>query len=165
MSGRGFDVIGATAVGMQVVWLDRAGAVFDTLGPPPAMVVKKLTELVGRGATAVAEPAFTGNIEWYQGYTGRHGDDGAEGRLVSMFTFNEPWSMWEMHPSGSEVVLCVSGARTGPQEKADGTRSTVALQPGEYAINEPGTWHTADVTGPATAVFITAGLGTQHRPR
>jgi hypothetical protein len=51
------------------------------------------------------------------------------------------------------------------QEKADGTRSTVALQPGEYAINEPGTWHTADVTGPATAVFITAGLGTQHRPR
>jgi hypothetical protein len=30
---------------------------------------------------------------------------------------------------------------------------------------EPGTWHTADVAGAATAVFITAGLGTQHRPR
>jgi 2-haloacid dehalogenase len=48
ISSNPFDVIGATAVGMQVAWLDRAGAVFDTLGPPPAMVVKNLTELVGR---------------------------------------------------------------------------------------------------------------------
>ena len=45
---RPFDVIGATAVGMQVAWLDRASSVFDTLGAPPAMVVQSLTELVGR---------------------------------------------------------------------------------------------------------------------
>lgn len=120
---------------------------------------------LGREATAVAEPAFTGDLEWYQGYTARHADDGAEGRLVSMFTFSEPWSMWEMHPKGSEVVLCTAGAITLHQETADGMRRTVSLQPGEYAINEPGTWHTADVDGSATAVFITAGLGTQHRPR
>ena len=50
-------------------------------------------------------------------------------------------------------------------EAADGMRRTVSLQPGEYAINEPGIWHTADVSGSATAVFITAGWGTQHRPR
>jgi hypothetical protein len=43
--------------------------------------------------------------------------------------------------------------------------ATVSLAPGQYAINEPGTWHTADVEGPATALFITAGWGTQHRPR
>ena len=48
ISSNPFDVIGATAVGMQVAWLDRAGAVFDTLGPPPAIIVKSLTELVGR---------------------------------------------------------------------------------------------------------------------
>ena len=41
----------------------------------------------------------------------------------------------------------------------------VTLNPGEYVINEPGTWHTADVEKAATAVFITAGLGTEHRPR
>lgn len=35
----------------------------------------------------------------------------------------------------------------------------------EYAINEPGTWHTADVQSEATALFVTAGMGTQHRPR
>jgi 2-haloacid dehalogenase len=47
ISSNPFDVIGATAAGMQVAWLDRAGAVFDTLGPAPAIVVKNLTELVG----------------------------------------------------------------------------------------------------------------------
>jgi hypothetical protein len=36
---------------------------------------------------------------------------------------------------------------------------------GDYAINDPGVWHTADVDGSATVLFITAGLGTEHRPR
>ncbi|MDE2449290.1 MAG: cupin domain-containing protein [Gammaproteobacteria bacterium] len=119
---------------------------------------------LGRGATAVVEPTFTGNMEWYQGYASRHAADGAEGRLVSMFTFTESWNMWEMHPNGSEVVLCTSGALTLHQE-GPGQHRTVSLRPGEYAINEPGTWHTADVAGSATAVFITAGKDTQHRPR
>jgi len=48
ISSNPFDVIGATAVGMQVAWLARAGAVFDTLGPPPAMILSSLTELVDR---------------------------------------------------------------------------------------------------------------------
>ncbi|HVS75768.1 MAG TPA: cupin domain-containing protein [Steroidobacteraceae bacterium] len=120
---------------------------------------------LGRGATAVVEPAFTGNLEWYQGYTGRHAADGTEGRLVSMFTFTESWAMWEMHPNGSEVVLCTAGVLTLHQEGPDAVRRTVVLRPGEYAINEPGVWHTADVEGPVTAVFITAGWDTQHRPR
>lgn len=120
---------------------------------------------LGRGATAAIEPAFTGNLDWYQGYTARHAADGTEGRLVSMYTFTESWDAWEMHPNGSEVVLCTAGALTLHQEAADGTRRSVRLQAGEYAVNEPGTWHTADVAGPATAVFITAGWGTQHRPR
>jgi hypothetical protein len=36
---------------------------------------------LGRGATAVAEPEFTG-IEWYGAYMQRHASDGVEGRLV-----------------------------------------------------------------------------------
>jgi len=46
-----------------------------------------------------------------------------------------------------------------------GATAEIELLPGQYAINEPGTWHTADVSGSATAVFITAGTGTQVRPR
>jgi hypothetical protein len=39
------------------------------------------------------------------------------------------------------------------------------LGPGDYAINPPGSWHTADVAEPVTALFITVGEGTSHRPR
>lgn len=82
-----------------------------------------------------------------------------------MYTFDAPWTMWEMHPSGAEVVLCTAGSITLHQEGAGGVVTTTELQPGQYAINEAGVWHTADVSGSATAVFITAGLGTSHRPR
>lgn len=120
---------------------------------------------LGLGATAVPQPEFTGDIQWYEEYGGRHAADGKEGRLVAMHTFDKSWDMWEMHPQGSEVVLCTAGSMTLHQERADGSKKTVTLNPGEYVINEPGTWHTADVDKEATAFFITAGLGTTHRPR
>lgn len=104
-------------------------------------------------------------MEWYTDYVDRHAGDGAEGRLLSMHTFSEPWDMWEMHPEGAEVVLCLSGTITLHQEKADGTQTTVTLDAGQYAINEPGTWHTADVESEASVLFVTAGLGTRHRGR
>ncbi|MEL6473606.1 MAG: cupin domain-containing protein [Pseudomonadota bacterium] len=119
---------------------------------------------LGLGATAVPQPAFTG-MDWYQAYGARHGDDGAEGRLVSLYTFDAPWDSWEMHPEGSEVVLCLSGEMILIQEHPGGQTETVTLKANEYAINPPGTWHTADVSGTATVLFITAGLGTQHRTR
>lgn len=119
---------------------------------------------LGIPATALAQPDFTDG-SWYQGYGERHDGDGAAGRLVSMFTFTESWDSWEMHPHGDEVVLCTAGRMTLHQELADGSRATIMIGPGEYAINPPGCWHTADIDGEATAVFITAGLGTEGRPR
>lgn len=119
---------------------------------------------LGLGATAQSEPEFTGGLSWYAGYGERHVADGAEGRLVAMHTFDASWEMWEMHPQGSEVVLCTSGQMVVVQE-IDGKDVRTVLDAGQYAINEPGVWHTADVERSATAVFITAGLGTQHRPR
>lgn len=118
---------------------------------------------LGLGATAESEPAFTG-MEWYQGYGARHAADGREGRLVAMHTFSEPWTSWEVHPHGHEVVLCTDGELTLVQE-IEGRPVRTILRAGEYAINPPGVWHTADVAGSATAVFVTAGLGTQNRPR
>ena len=119
---------------------------------------------LGLGATAVPQPPFSG-MAWYGDYGARHGADGAEGRLVSQHTFTGSWTSWEMHPSGAEVVLCVAGSITLIQEDPDGRPESVVLGPGEYAVNPPGVWHTADVADSATAVFITAGEGTQHRPR
>jgi hypothetical protein len=120
---------------------------------------------LGLGATACVEPEFAGNMQWYMDYSERHAADGVEGRLVSMHTFREPWSSWEQHPNGSEVVVCVSGCLVLHQELADGSTTRAVLNSGQYAINPPGVWHTADVAGETTALFITAGAGTQVRPR
>lgn len=119
---------------------------------------------LGLGATAEVEPLFTGEMDWYMGYIERHGADGSDARLVAMHTFTESWDSWEMHPKGSEVVLCTAGSIELVQE-IDGAEVLTTLDAGQYAINQPGTWHTANVEGSATMVFITAGEGTEHRPR
>jgi uncharacterized cupin superfamily protein len=118
---------------------------------------------LGLGASVVSEPAFSG-MEWYAAYGARHASDGTEGRLVSMYTFDASWDSWEMHPNGHELVLCTQGEITLVQE-LDGKHVRTTLRAGEYAINEPGVWHTADVAAPVTTVFITAGVGTQHKQR
>ncbi len=120
---------------------------------------------LGLGASAETQPDFTGAMDWYMDYAQRGQADGAEGRLVSMHTFTESWDVWEMHPVGTEVVMCTAGAMTLIQELADGSQQEIKLAAGEYAINAAGVWHTADVAGEATALFITAGMGTEHRPR
>ena len=119
---------------------------------------------LGLGAVAVAEPEFTG-MDWYEGYDRRHHDDLDEGRIVSLFRFEESWTSWEMHPAGEEVVCCLQGHMTLHQELPGGRRETYELRPGEYAINPRGAWHTADADEPVVALFITAGKGTAHRPR
>jgi quercetin dioxygenase-like cupin family protein len=120
---------------------------------------------LGLLASAVAEPLFTGAMAWYEDYAQRHLSDGIEGRLVSMHTFDQPWDSWEMHPGGSELVLCTAGSITLFQQQPDGSANTVVLTAGQYAINPPGVWHTADVQESATVLFITAGMGTQQRAR
>lgn len=119
---------------------------------------------LGLGATAVPQPPFDG-YHWYEAYGARHGDDGREGRLVSFHRFTEGWDSWEMHPLGTEVVLCTEGELVLIQELADGRHQRTVLSAGEYAINPPGVWHIADVAVHASAVFITAGEGTEARAR
>lgn len=118
---------------------------------------------LGLGATAFSEPEFTG-LEWSADYVSRHASDGLEGRLVSMHSFDTLWDSWKVHPNGHEVVLCTEGEITLIHE-VGGDEVRTTLRAGEYAIQPPGVWHTADAAGPATALFTTAGMGTEHRPR
>ncbi|HPG24001.1 MAG TPA: cupin [Myxococcota bacterium] len=120
---------------------------------------------LGLGATAQVEPLFTGEMAWYADYSARHEADGAEGRLVVLHTFSASWDVWEMHPNGHELVVCTAGSITLLQEQPDGRVVSIDLAAGAYAINDPGVWHTADVEGEASVLFVTAGLGTEHRPR
>jgi uncharacterized cupin superfamily protein len=118
---------------------------------------------LGLGAKAVPQPEFTG-MEWYAAYGERNAADGSEGRLVSQYSFSESWTSWERHPVGDEAVICLEGEITLIQEWPDGPRS-IALRAGDYAVNPRGVWHTADVTHHTKTLFITAGAGTEHRPR
>jgi quercetin dioxygenase-like cupin family protein len=130
---------------------------------PAARSLQRYPLHLGGDAGALPQPEFTG-VEWYEGYDARHGGD-AHGRLVSMHTFTESWTSWEMHPGGDEVVVCTAGEITLIQELAGGGTCRLTLRAGEYAINPPGVWHTADVSDQATALFITPGIGTEGRPR
>ena len=131
---------------------------------PGVFDLEKFPAHLGLGATAVKEPRFTGDGAWYEAYGARHGKDGLEGRLVSMHSFDSSWPSWEVHPHGAELVICTRGEISLIQEVA-GKPRTVKLRAGEAAINPPGVWHTADVDGPCTVLFITAGAGTENRAR
>jgi hypothetical protein len=119
---------------------------------------------LGLGGSAAEQPAFEG-MAWYEAYAARTAADGADGRLVSLYEFASDWESWEMHPAGDELVVCLEGAITLIQELPDGRFHSAMLRPCEYAINQAGTWHTADVAEPTKALFITAGQDTEHRLR
>lgn len=130
----------------------------------PVFALSRFPVHLGLGASAVPLEEFDGSPGWYQRYSAATAADGVEGRLVSLHTFTEPWTTWEMHPQGHELVVCVEGRMTLHQE-LDGVMSTVTLEAGQATVNPPGVWHTADVEGGATALFVTAGVGTENRPR
>lgn len=132
--------------------------------PPPVFNLGESPAHLGLGATVVPQPRFDDPQRWYPAYEARTRLDGREGRLVSLHTFDRPWTSWEMHPHGDELVVCTAGELTLHQE-IDGAVRSVTLRSGDAVINPPGVWHTADCSAPATALFITAGVGTEVRPR
>ena len=87
-----------------------------------------------------------------------------QGRLMSAFTFSEPWASWERHPTGEEVVMLLSGAATLLIEESGGERSVRLSSPGDYVLVPQGAWHTARTDVPTTMLFLTPGAGTEHRP-
>lgn len=129
------------------------------------MLLESYPVHLGLGATATPCAKFTGDAAWYAAYSSAHAADGPEGRLVSMHRFTAPWTVWEMHPLGTEVVVCTAGRIALIQAASDGSTVRLELSEGDYAINPPGVWHTADVDTAATVLFITAGSGTEVRPR
>jgi quercetin dioxygenase-like cupin family protein len=120
---------------------------------------------LGLGSRAMPIDGFAWEPEVLEAYSDAVADDGPEGRMVMMFESGPgPWSNWEVHPAGDEVVICLSGRMTLIQE-IDGEDDPVELGPGEAVINPAGVWHTADVHERARYMTITPGAGTAHRDR
>lgn len=92
------------------------------------------------------------------------GAGGDDGRLVVIGAQTASWSFWERHPAGDELVVLLSGHIDVVQD-ADGGQRVVALQPGRAVVNPRGVWHTTTVHRPGRALFVTAGSGTETKPR
>ena len=119
---------------------------------------------LGRGGTARALDGFGWSEEQLDAYEAATRADGPDGRLVMMTHVAGPWSTWERHPAGAEVVIACTGTHRFVQE-VNGAERVVEIGPGQALINPPGVWHTADSGEGGWIVFITPGLGTEHRPR
>lgn len=86
------------------------------------------------------------------------------GRLVTAAAHDTDWTFWEMHPSGDELVMVVSGSAHFLFDDGASVEEADVHAPG-FVVVPAGVWHTADARGPAHLLFVTWGEGTVHRPR
>ncbi|MGW6318086.1 cupin domain-containing protein [Streptomyces sp. NPDC055099] len=119
---------------------------------------------LGLGSRAKPIEGFAWDPQVLQAYSAAVAADGAEGRIVTIFDGDGLGDEWERHPSGDELVVCLSGSVTVTRE-VDGVPESVLLGPGQATVNPAGVWHAVDMAGPSSILTITAGLGTDHRPR
>jgi mannose-6-phosphate isomerase-like protein (cupin superfamily) len=81
--------------------------------------------------------------------------------LVSQASFNEPWSTWEIHPQGDELVFLIEGETDLVLWNEDGKENIIRMATaGEYVVVPKATWHTARPHKQSTVLFITPGEGT-----
>ncbi len=85
-----------------------------------------------------------------------------QGWLVSEFECAADWSMWEMHPQGDEFVYLLSGQVTMILERG-AAQESIELQNRQAFVIPKGVWHTAKVKRASRMLFVTRGIGTQHR--
>lgn len=86
-----------------------------------------------------------------------------QGRLMSAYTFSEPWAVWERHLAGEELVLLLSGAATLVLQEPQGEREVLLETVGAFVLVPKGVWHTARTSVATTLLFLTPGAGTEHR--
>jgi quercetin dioxygenase-like cupin family protein len=84
--------------------------------------------------------------------------------MVSLLSHDSDWRGWERHPAGYEIIIQLKGWMRLRLEAPDG-EIVVDLPAGRYIIVPRNIWHTADVSEPSSAIYITEGQGTENRPR
>jgi uncharacterized cupin superfamily protein len=113
-------------------------------------------------ASAVA--GFTFDPAGFEAYIAANTSASDSGRLVFVERSAEPWGMWECHRAGDELVIIIAGVAVFIQE-VDGVAVQTRVTAGQAVLNPAGTWHTADVEEPFTAIYLTPCPATEHRPR
>lgn len=85
--------------------------------------------------------------------------------LASSFRFDRNWDTWEIHPCGDEVVCHLSGDFDLVLDENGGFRTVRLNREGTFVVVPRGTWHTATVRTPSSALFLTPGRGTMTKPK
>jgi mannose-6-phosphate isomerase-like protein (cupin superfamily) len=88
----------------------------------------------------------------------------ADGRILSVFTYNETWTWWERHPVGDEFAHLLSGEVRLLIDN-DVEQHSLDLDEGQSAIIPAGYWHSLEIGAPSRLLFITpTPARTEHRP-
>jgi catechol 2,3-dioxygenase-like lactoylglutathione lyase family enzyme/mannose-6-phosphate isomerase-like protein (cupin superfamily) len=161
-------VFGAEGDGPSLYVSDPEGNTVELKGPPAAAADREPASRLsgsfvhlrddGRADAVPAGPTF-----WAELSAGGHPALQQGGRLVSAFDFDAPWTAWERHPAGEELVMLMSGEADLLLETADGIRTVRLAEPGDHVLVPAGVWHTARTDRPTRLLFVTPGAGTEHR--
>jgi mannose-6-phosphate isomerase-like protein (cupin superfamily) len=100
----------------------------------------------------------------FERYMAAHCTPSDPGRLVMIESSPVDWGAWECHHNGDELVIVLEGEGEFIQ-RLDGVERAFAIRAGDTVINPAGVWHTANVTKPMRAIYITPCPGTEHQPR
>lgn len=115
----------------------------------------------GRASTI---SGFTFDPPGFEAYIAANTSASDPGRLVFVEESSASWGSWECHRAGDELVIIIAGVAIFIQE-IDGEHVRTRVTAGQAVLNPAGTWHTADVETPFTAIYLTPCPGTEHRPR
>jgi uncharacterized cupin superfamily protein len=118
----------------------------------------------GAESPAVPLPKFGFDPAAFDAYIDAHCEEGSPGRLIMVESTPVDWGTWERHTEGAEIVIILEGSGTFIQE-IDGEELRIAYEAGVTIVNPTGVWHTADVTEPTRAIYITPCPGREHRER
>jgi len=86
------------------------------------------------------------------------------GWLVAVYRIEQDSEIWEMHPSGDELLTMISGEMSVILDQPGG-EVVVDLPAGRTCIVPRGIWHRQVVGRPGTFLGATYGKGTRHRSR
>jgi len=87
-----------------------------------------------------------------------------DGRVVSVFDYVATWPYWERHPVGVELVPVFSDSVVFHLDDGHGRRA-IDLVAGQSLLVPEGSWHRAEIEGPASMLFVTpTPARTEHRP-
>ena len=86
-----------------------------------------------------------------------------EGFMMARLPVTGTSEHWERHPEGEEILYLLSGTVEVVLDEGAG-ENRVRLDAGRALIVPRGVWHYIDAVTASEMLFLTCGMGTEHKP-